>query len=61
MVRTENGFAQVRVSDEQNNPSLKNSPLLGQTLWISIQDLNEQLKFDEVKIFIQKKIQFLIF
>jgi len=47
-----NGFFQVTVCNEQSNTKLKNSTLLGKTMWISIHDLDEKLKFDEVSLII---------
>ncbi len=46
------GFFQVTVCNEQSNAKLKNSTLLGKTMWISIHDLDEKLKFEEVSLII---------
>ena len=42
------GLIEVKVSMEQTNPEVVNSRIRINTLRISVQDINEKLKFDEI-------------
>ena len=42
------GLIEVKVSMEQTNPEVVNSRIRGDTIRISVQDINEKLKFHEV-------------
>ena len=47
--RISNLFINVKVAMFQSNNDLENSALIGNILWISIQDIDEKTKFEEVK------------
>lgn len=42
------GLIEIRVSVDQINPEVTKSKLLGKILRISVQDINEKLKFEDV-------------